>query len=72
MSNVKGRIERLAAVGLPRCGPNHVLLDGSVKAGVPIVEDESVPNIRRFYASDPFGNCLEFIEDADRGFAERR
>jgi len=47
-------------------------LDGSVKAGVPIVEDESVPNIRRFYASDPFGNCLEFIEDADRDFAERR
>jgi len=39
---------------------------------VPVIEDESVPSVRRFYASDTFGNRLEFIEDADRGFTERR
>jgi catechol 2,3-dioxygenase-like lactoylglutathione lyase family enzyme len=41
-------------------------------AGVSVIEDESVPDVRRFYASDPFGNRLESIEDADRGFTERR
>lgn len=38
-------------------------------AGVAIVPDESVPNVRRFYASDPFGNRLEFIQDGD-GFSQ--
>ena len=43
-----------------------------MEAGVPVIEDESVPSVRRFYGSDPFGNRLEFIEDADRGFTDRR
>jgi len=42
-----------------------------IEADVPVIEDESVPSVRRFYASDPFGNRLEFIEHADRGFTER-
>jgi len=37
---------------------------------VPVIDDESVPSVR-FYASDPFGNRLEFIEHADHGFTER-
>ncbi|HNP86841.1 MAG TPA: VOC family protein [Kouleothrix sp.] len=36
--------------------------------GVPIVPDATLPNVRRFYASDPFGNRLEFIQEGD-GFA---
>lgn len=35
------------------------------EAGVPVIEDGALPDVRRFYASDPFGNRLEFI--ADRG-----
>ncbi len=42
------------------------------EAEVPVVDDESVPSVRRFYVSDPFGNRLEFIEHADRGFTERQ
>lgn len=38
-------------------------------AEVAIVPDESVPGVRRFYASDPFGNRLEFIQDGD-GFSQ--
>jgi len=49
-----------------------VLRHRLTEAEVPIIEDESVPNVRRFYASDPFGNRLELIEDADRGFTEGR
>ncbi len=30
--------------------------------GVTAVEDESLPGTRRFYAEDPWGNRLEFIE----------
>ena len=48
-----------------------VLRDRLMEAGVPVTEDESVLNVRRFYAFDSFGNRLEFIEDADRGFTER-
>jgi catechol 2,3-dioxygenase-like lactoylglutathione lyase family enzyme len=29
---------------------------------VPIVEDENLPGTRRFYAEDPWGNRLEFVE----------
>lgn len=32
------------------------------KAGVRCVWDESVPDLRRFYANDPWGNRLEFTE----------
>jgi len=30
--------------------------------GVETVEDDSLPGARRFYASDPWGNRLEFLE----------
>jgi catechol 2,3-dioxygenase-like lactoylglutathione lyase family enzyme len=30
--------------------------------GVAIVEDDSLPGTRRFYAEDPWGNRLEFVE----------
>lgn len=29
-----------------------------------VVDDEPLPGCRRFYASDPFGNRLEFLERA--------
>jgi catechol 2,3-dioxygenase-like lactoylglutathione lyase family enzyme len=38
-------------------------------AGVPITLDETLPDVRRFYAADPFGNRLEFIQEGD-GFAQ--
>lgn len=38
-------------------------------AGVPIIGDTTIAHIRRFYASDPFGNRLEFIQDGD-GFRQ--
>ena len=34
-------------------------------AGVPIIPDDSLPNVRRFYASDPFGNRIEFSQQGD-------
>ena len=30
--------------------------------GVTVVEDDNLPGARRFYAEDPWGNRLEFIE----------
>lgn len=48
------------------------LRDRLASAGVDVVDDGSLPGVRRFYAADPFGNRLEFIEDADGGFTERR
>jgi catechol 2,3-dioxygenase-like lactoylglutathione lyase family enzyme len=30
--------------------------------GVRITNDDSLPGVRRFYAEDPFGNRLEFVE----------
>ncbi|HMQ51252.1 MAG TPA: VOC family protein [Anaerolineae bacterium] len=41
-----------------------------IAAGVPVVPDDSVPGLRRFYAGDPFGNRLEFIQDGD-GFSQQ-
>lgn len=41
-------------------------------AGVPITQDDAAIGVHRFYALDPFGNRLEFIEHADRGFTDRR
>lgn len=38
-------------------------------AGVALTLDESVPDVRRFYANDSFGNRLEFIQDGD-GFSQ--
>ncbi len=37
-------------------------------SGVATDADDSLPGVRRFYAADPFGNRIEFIEDADAGF----
>ncbi|MFD3162578.1 VOC family protein [Herpetosiphon sp. NSE202] len=33
--------------------------------GIAIVEDSSLPHVRRFYAADPFGNRLEFVQLGD-------
>lgn len=30
--------------------------------GVPIVDDGDLPGVRRFYAEDPWGNRIEFVE----------
>ncbi|HUI42782.1 MAG TPA: VOC family protein [Terriglobia bacterium] len=32
---------------------------------IKVIEDESLPVVRRFYADDPWGNRLEFVEIAD-------
>ena len=40
------------------------------KAGILIAADETLPDVRRVYAADPFGNRIEFIQDGD-GFAQR-
>ena len=34
-------------------------------AGVETRPDSSVPGVRRFHATDPFGNRLEFLQDGD-------
>lgn len=39
-------------------------------AGVEVTDDDSVPSVRRFYAADPFGNRLEFIDERSAGFTE--
>jgi catechol 2,3-dioxygenase-like lactoylglutathione lyase family enzyme len=33
-----------------------------VAAGITVIPDTALPDVRRFYASDPFGNRIEFIE----------
>jgi catechol 2,3-dioxygenase-like lactoylglutathione lyase family enzyme len=38
-------------------------------ANVQVVSDETLPNVRRFYAYDPFGNRIEFIQNGD-GFSQ--
>lgn len=39
-------------------------------AGVEVTADDSIA-VRRFYAADPFGNRLEFIDMRDRSFTVR-
>ena len=39
-------------------------------AGVTVTPDDSLPDVRRFYAADPFGNRIEFLQQGD-GFSER-
>ena len=39
-------------------------------AGVSVLWDETLPGRRRFYASDPFGNRMEFLATGD-GFSGR-
>lgn len=47
-------------------------LDGArariADAGANVVEDDSI-DVRRFYTADPFGNRIEFVAEADRGFS---
>jgi hypothetical protein len=39
-------------------------------AGAPVVADDSLPDVRRFYTADPFGNRIELIQDGD-AFTQR-
>jgi catechol 2,3-dioxygenase-like lactoylglutathione lyase family enzyme len=39
------------------------------QAGIATTPDQTVPGVRRFYAADPFGNRIEFIQDGD-GFSQ--
>jgi catechol 2,3-dioxygenase-like lactoylglutathione lyase family enzyme len=36
-----------------------------------VTDDDAAIGVDRFYASDPFGNRLEFIAERDRGFTTR-
>jgi catechol 2,3-dioxygenase-like lactoylglutathione lyase family enzyme len=38
------------------------LREALMAKNVPVVEDDNLPGVRRFYAEDPWGNRLEFIE----------
>jgi len=40
----------------------EALRDRLISKGIDVVEDEPLEGAKRFYASDPFGNRLEFIE----------
>ena len=39
----------------------EVLAERLNEAGVGVVWDTALPEVRRFYAADPFGNRLEFL-----------
>lgn len=39
-------------------------------AGYPVTWDEALPERRRFYTADPFGNRIELIRDGD-GFGQK-
>ncbi len=41
------------------------------QAQVPVTWDHALPGVRRFYAPDPFGNRLEFIQEG-QGIRQRR
>ena len=47
------------------------LRDRLTSSAVAVEDDESLSGVRRFYAADPFGNRIEFIDDADGGFTTR-
>ena len=40
-------------------------------AGVPTSDEDAPIGVRRFYASDPFGNRLELVDRRDAGFTGR-
>jgi len=46
------------------------LADCIQKKGFTITWDDALPDRRRFYSSDPFGNRIEFIQSGD-GFGQR-
>lgn len=33
--------------------------------GIQVIDDNDLPGVRRFYAEDPWGNRLEFLEDPE-------
>lgn len=39
-------------------------------AGFPVVPDDALPDRKRLYTSDPFGNRIELIQDGD-GFGQK-
>lgn len=39
-------------------------------AGYPVIWDDALPERRRFYTADPFGNRIEFLQNGD-GFGQR-
>lgn len=39
-------------------------------AGYTVTWDHALPNRRRFYSADPFGNRIEFMQDGD-GFGQK-
>lgn len=39
-------------------------------AGYPVTWDETLPERRRFYTADPFGNRIELMQDGD-GFGQK-
>ena len=41
-------------------------------AGSPVEWDEALPDVRRFYTADPFGNRIEIIQAEDGGFSDRQ
>ncbi|HEY7197223.1 MAG TPA: VOC family protein [Gaiellaceae bacterium] len=45
-------------------GDLDALRERLARADVAVRDDESIPGLRRFYADDPFGNRLEFVEAA--------
>jgi catechol 2,3-dioxygenase-like lactoylglutathione lyase family enzyme len=47
-------------------GALRQLLEGT---GVATLPDDAVPGVGRFYAADPFGNRIEFIQDGE-GFSQ--
>jgi catechol 2,3-dioxygenase-like lactoylglutathione lyase family enzyme len=36
------------------------------EAGLNVVPDDSIPEVRRFFTNDPFGNRIEFIQQGDK------
>ena len=47
------------------------LRDRLTSLAVAVEDDDSLSGVRRFYAADPFGNRIEFIDDANGGFTRR-
>ena len=48
------------------------LRDRLTSSAVAVDDDDSLSGVRRFYATDPFGNRIEFMDDADGGFTGLR
>jgi hypothetical protein len=45
----------------------QALADRLLLAGIPVQWDDDLPGYSRFYADDPFGNRLEFLESRPDG-----